>query len=110
MARWSTSADASVYDWFVAPVMSAQPLPSVLQRCQWYANVVGLLLQLPFDAVSVDPSRACPLRVGGEVFCGTAAVRAEAVAIVSAALAPTTTATPASLVMRFMVDPLTDAL
>src|SRR4051794_12195436 len=53
--------------------MFAQLAPLALQRCHWYAKFVGLLLQLPFDAVSVWPSRAFPPMLGGAVLLGTAA-------------------------------------
>ena len=45
-----------MYVSFVAPLMSPQAVPSVAQRRHWYANDVGLLLQVPFLAVSVLPS------------------------------------------------------
>ena len=32
---WSASAEVRVYVWLVAPVMSAQPVPSAPQRCHW---------------------------------------------------------------------------
>src|SRR6266700_1005366 len=60
--------------------MSPQDLPSVVHRCHWYANDVGLPLQVQFVAVSVEPSRAVPLICGVAVFCGAAADRADATA------------------------------
>jgi hypothetical protein len=49
-------------------------------------NEVGVFDHVPSDAVNVEPSRAVPLIVGGDMFCGTAAD----------ALATTTDATAAS--------------
>jgi hypothetical protein len=77
---WPTSPVTSVYVFSVAPVMSPQPAPALLQRCHWYVNVVGLPDQVPFDAVSVEPSRAVPLIVGAAVFVGAAFERAPAAA------------------------------
>jgi hypothetical protein len=75
-----TSAVASVYVSFVAPLMSPHAVPSVAQRLHWYANDVGLLLHVPFLAVSVPPSFAVPPIVGGLVLAGAASERARATA------------------------------
>src|SRR5690348_12835293 len=70
--------------------MSPQPVPSVAQRCHWYANEVGLSLHVPFDAVSVWPSRSVPEMLGAALFCGAALERATA----TAATTPAATSTP----------------
>src|SRR5438552_11165849 len=52
---WST--ETSVYDWLVAPLMSAQLPPFESQRRHWYVNVIGVApLQAPFEDVSVEPT------------------------------------------------------
>jgi hypothetical protein len=71
-----TSPGTVLYVRSSAPAMSPHALPSIAHRCHWYANDVGLLLHVPFEAVSVDPSRAVPLIVGGAVFVGAAFPRA----------------------------------
>ena len=67
----ASSAATAVYVDFVAPVMSPHAVPSVAQRRHWYANVVGFPDHVPFEAVSVLPSLAVPLMVGGFVFDGS---------------------------------------
>jgi len=56
--------------------MFTQLTPLALQRCHWYWNAVGVFDHVPFCAVSVSPTRALPVIVGGAVFAGGAA-RAE---------------------------------
>jgi hypothetical protein len=59
--------------------MFAQLAPAELQRCHWYANVIGLSpLQEPLDAVRVCPSWAVPEIVGRDVFVGGVAAVAAA--------------------------------
>ena len=53
--------------------MFAQAAPLALQRCHWYWNAVGLLLHVPFCAVSVSPTCGVPVIVGARVFAGGAA-------------------------------------
>ena len=48
------------YVFCVAPVTLTQAAPLALQRCHWYWNAVGLLLQVPFWAVRVSPTRGVP--------------------------------------------------
>src|SRR5215210_1427339 len=83
-----TSPWTGLYVRSVAPAMSPHALPSIAHRCHWYVNDVGLLLHVPFEAVSVDPSPAVPLIVGGAVFAGAAFSRARTAAGVSATIAP----------------------
>src|SRR5581483_4428721 len=73
-----TSVDAGVYVFDDAPVMSPHERPSEAQRCHWYVKDVGLFVQVPSFAVSVEPSFGVPLMVGGDVFAGTAARAAAA--------------------------------
>jgi hypothetical protein len=47
-----------------------------LQRCHWYWKAVGLLLQVPFCAVSVSPTLGVPVIVGALVLAGGAATAA----------------------------------
>jgi hypothetical protein len=49
-----------------------------LQRCHWYWKAVGLLLQVPFCAVSVSPTFGVPVIVGALVLAGGAATAAPA--------------------------------
>jgi hypothetical protein len=82
--------------------MSVQGAPLASQRRHWYENVIGCVpLQVPFEALSVCPSCAVPVIVGGAVFdggCGggaTAPVTDEtAVADPRAFVAVTATAIP----------------
>ena len=71
-----------------------QSEPLAEQRCHWYRNEVGLLLHVPFCAVSVSPTRAVPVIVGGDVFAGGAAVAGTA----QTSIAPSTAPNPSSLV------------
>ena len=57
--------------------MFAQPAPLALQRCHWYWKAVGLLLQVPFCAVSVSPTRR-PCDRRSAVLAGGAATAAPA--------------------------------
>ena len=84
----------SRYVFSTAPAMFVHAAPLALQRCHWYWNAVGLLLQVPFCAVSVSPTRAVPVIVGGEVFAGGAAVAGRA----QTSTAPITAPIPSSLV------------
>jgi hypothetical protein len=88
-----TSPLVATYVFSVAPLMSPQDVPSLWHRCHWYVNVVGAPLHVPFDVVSVLPSRSVPLIDGGAVFCGAALERA-------AAGAATTAATSAAAIKR----------
>src|SRR5436190_8380049 len=81
--------------------MSVQPAPSAPQRCHWYANEVGALVHVPLRAVSVLPSRGVPPIVGGDVFCGTAAVLAVATPVRRAAPSRTTRRIDWSLIRGF---------
>src|SRR5690348_6867553 len=54
--------------------MSPHERPSEAQRCHWYVNDVGEFAQVPSFAVSVEPAFGVPLIVGGDVFCGVAAL------------------------------------
>jgi hypothetical protein len=68
--------------------MSTQPAPPESQRRHWYEYDSGWTpVQLPGDAVSVCPSCALPVIVGGDTFTGAAAVTT-AVAAELAVLAP----------------------
>src|SRR5215208_4010632 len=90
-----TSPCTGLYVFSVAPAMSPHAVPSIVHRCHLYSNDVGLLLQVPFPAVSVWPSRSVPVTVGGAVLTGVAFDRASTAAGVSATRAPAaTTATP----------------
>ena len=73
----------------VAPAMFAQAAPLALQRCHWYWNAVGLLLHVPFCAVSVSPTRAVPEIVGAAVFAGGAAMAGTAQTQNAASITPT---------------------
>src|SRR5687768_741145 len=57
----------------MAPGTLTHETPAALQRCHWYWNAVGLLVQVPFCAVSVSPTRGVPVIVGGDVLAGGAA-------------------------------------
>jgi hypothetical protein len=70
---WPASAVLTTYVFCVAPAMFTQDAPLVLQRRHWYWNAVGLPVHVPFSAVSVSPTFAVPLIVGGAVFAGNAA-------------------------------------
>ena len=59
------SAATSVYVVAVAPEMSAHWAPAVSQRCHWYANVSPVPVQVPWLAVNVWPTTACPVIAGG---------------------------------------------
>ena len=50
----------SRYVFCVAPATFAQAAPLALQRCHWYWNAVGLLVHVPFCAVSVSPTGRYP--------------------------------------------------
>src|SRR5262245_9361651 len=78
--------------------MLAQLLPLESQRCHWYLNVIGVVpLQAPGPAVSVLPTEAVPVIVGGEVLDGTVFVCARAAPPPSvAASASVATSAPAS--------------
>ena len=55
----------------VAPVIAAQLLPALSQRCHWYVYVgVVSLVHVPVLAVSVWPTCGVPLIVGAAVFVG----------------------------------------
>ena len=54
----------------VAPEMSEQFEPALLQRRHWYAYEVGELDQEPFEAVRVRPCPAVPEMVGRAVLRG----------------------------------------
>src|SRR4051794_358008 len=65
------SLEVTVYVWFVAPLMSLQAAPVVLQRCHWYVNVgVVSLVHVPGCAVSTWPTCGVPVMLGGVVFVG----------------------------------------
>jgi hypothetical protein len=98
--RLPTSAAASVYVRLVAPATTVHAPPAVLQRCHWYANVIGWVpVHVPLVAVRVRPSISSPVICGRAVlrgaFCGasrTSAVAADrAWALPSAFRALTTT-------------------
>ena len=55
LTSFPTSDAFNVYVLAVAPEIAAQLFPELLQSCHAYANVVGLLLQVPLLAVSVTP-------------------------------------------------------
>ena len=50
-----TSASARSYEFNVAPGMSLQAVPALLQRRHWWVYAVGALLQVPSVAVRVWP-------------------------------------------------------
>src|SRR5262245_27579602 len=53
--------------------MLLQLFPFLSQRCQRYANVIGLVPdQAPLAAVRVSPARGVPETVGSDVFAGAA--------------------------------------
>ena len=68
-----TSAEVSLYDFDVAPAMSAHAAPLLEQRCHWYAYAVGLFAHEPFPAVTVSPTWNLPSIVGGDVVFGGSA-------------------------------------
>src|SRR5688500_17613602 len=78
----------------MAPGTLTHETPAALQRCQWYWNAVGLLLHVPFCAVSVSPTRGVPVIVGGAVLTGGAA----SAGTVQTSTAPITAPRPSSLV------------
>jgi hypothetical protein len=78
---------------------ATQLLPPPLHRSHWYAKLVGLLLHVPFDAVSVWPTVGVPLIVGGAVLTGVAALATPA----STSAATTTIAVAASRATAFDV-------
>src|SRR5207248_6548239 len=100
-----TSAAVSLYVFATAPVMLAQPLPLLLQRCHWYVNAVGLLAQPPLVAVSVWPIWNTPSIVGGEVVCGGASAAPLAVAATTAA---STAAARTTAAVRIAPPPAVD--
>jgi hypothetical protein len=66
-----TSAAASLYSALVAPEIGANVVPGELERCHWYANVIGAApVQVPAVAVSVAPSTIDPDTAGALVFAG----------------------------------------
>jgi hypothetical protein len=74
--RRPTSADATTYVVEVAPPIAAQSDPVGLppelgQRTHWYAKEVGLLAQVPWLAVSLDPTTALPETTGSATLAGT---------------------------------------
>ena len=77
--------------------MPAQSVPAAEQRCHWYLNDVGLFAHVPFEAVSVWPSRAllAPVIVGAVVLSGTAAIA------VAATRPASTTVETSGAIIRF---------
>src|SRR5262245_45482784 len=76
--RAPASLAETTYDWVVAPEIAAQFEPSDRppfdgQRTHWYANAVGPFRHAPWEAVSVDPTRAVPAIAGSPVLRGRAA-------------------------------------
>jgi len=71
-SRNPRSARRTPYVVPVAPTTSVQTTASMLQRCHWYPNDVGLPLQEPGEARSSSPTRAVPVMVGADVFFGAA--------------------------------------
>jgi hypothetical protein len=67
----SLSTPFSTYVFCVAPEIAEQLPPSLSHRCHWYVNV-GEPVHVPSFAVSVWPSLAVPLIVGGALFVGAA--------------------------------------
>ena len=53
--------------------MFPQDAPAPSQRCHWYWNDVGLLVHVPFCAVSVSPTFVVPVIDGRVVLVGGAA-------------------------------------
>jgi hypothetical protein len=58
----------------VAATMSPHAPPPEAHRCHWYVNDVGAFAHVPSLAVSVEPTFGVPPIVGGDVFCGVAAL------------------------------------
>src|SRR5579864_8028206 len=69
-SRNPRSASLTPYVVPVAPTTSVHTTESMLHRCHWYANDVGLPLHVPGDARSSSPTRAVPAMVGADVFFG----------------------------------------
>jgi hypothetical protein len=66
-----TSPELTAYAAVVAPRMFVQLLPPASQRRHWYAYEIGCVpVHAPGSAVSVFPSCAMPVIVGGDVFDG----------------------------------------
>src|ERR1700745_284628 len=63
-SRNPRSASLTPYVVPVAPTTSVHTTESMLHRCHWYANDVGLPLHEPGDARSSSPTRAVPGVVG----------------------------------------------
>src|SRR5581483_4140055 len=64
--------------------------PSAGQRTHWYEKLVGLPLQVPCVAVSVEPTVVLPLITGSAVFVGAACASAWAEPLASQAAAART--------------------
>jgi hypothetical protein len=68
-APWSAATSVKVPA--VAPGTALQLVPAESHRFHWYANVgAGLPVQIPGDAVSVDPTVVVPEIAGRAVFTG----------------------------------------
>src|SRR6188472_3593999 len=83
--------------------MLEQLPPSVSQRRQAYSKPVGLPVHWPSRAVSVEPTCAVPLIVGGDWFTGFACVAAAPGPVsisMAAARAPVTASTPIGASLR----------
>jgi hypothetical protein len=65
-----TSPATGAYEAFTAPARDEQLLPALSQRSHWYAYELTPPLQLPVLALSVWPTTALPLIVGGAVGVG----------------------------------------
>ncbi len=72
----------------VAPVIAAQFAPAVSQRDHAYVNVIPVPVHVPWLAVSVWPTAAWPLIVGGWVLGGPCAAVTAAVAFEAAVFGP----------------------
>jgi hypothetical protein len=68
--RRPTSALRTPYVWPVAPAMLTHPVTSVAHRCHCREYDDGAGVQLPFDTVSVSPTRGEPVTAGFTVFVG----------------------------------------
>src|SRR5438034_11739165 len=85
-----TSAEPSVYDWFVPAAMSLHVSPLWSHRRHWYVYEIGCAPDhVPGSAVSVCPSWRVPEMVGAAVLTGASAEVTTAVCAESTLLDPT---------------------
>jgi len=98
--EWALSAVVTTYVFCVEPAMPTHDSPVLPQRSHWYWYAVGVLLHVPFWAMSVSPTDGVPVIVGGAVLTGAACTAASAPPTSAALTAASASARPARSVDR----------